>query len=259
MKMAVNESSVFIVTGASRGLGFNIAEKLLSAPISANVVAVARSQIGLAKLSKKFPGQVESVVGDISDYKTGSKAVKTAIETFGKINGIVFNAAVIHPISTIAETDINEFKKLFDINFFSILATLKDAIPYLRQSKGRVLLVSSEASYESHFYGWEAYGSSKACVNHLAATLAVEEPDITAVSVDPGVMDTSMQEEIRTQHGGSMRSDHYEYLAKIKEEGTIEPTNAPATVISNLVVHAPKELSGKYHAFNSPELAQYLN
>ncbi|KAK9318090.1 hypothetical protein V1522DRAFT_396743 [Lipomyces starkeyi] len=256
--MTASDAPVFIVTGASRGLGYNIAEKLLAAPISAKVVAVARSEAGMATLAQEYPGQVEYVTGDLANYDTGVKAVQTAIEKFGSLSGIVFNAAVISPVATIATTDIEAFKKLFDVNFFSILTTLKAAIPYLRESKGKVVLVSSEASYESHFYGWEAYGSSKACVNHLAATLAGEEPDIFAISVDPGVMDSAMQQEIREQYGNKMKGEHHEYLIKIKEDGSIPSTNPPATVISNLVVQGPMELSGTYYAFNSPTLSPYL-
>ncbi|KAK9450261.1 uncharacterized protein V1518DRAFT_413392 [Limtongia smithiae] len=249
---------VILVTGASRGLGYNIAEKLLRAPCKAKVVAVARSEGGLKELEGKYPGQFVYTTGDLSDYETGVKAVKLAIEKFGYLSGIVFNAAVIAPVAKIADVNIADFKKLFDINFFSSLVTLKAAIPYLRESKGNVVFVSSEASMESHFYGWEAYGSSKACVNHLAATLAVEEPDILAFSVDPGVMDSAMQQEIREKHGGAMTTQHIEYLVNVKENGTIASTDPPATVISNMVLTGPKELNGSYHAFNSEILSPFL-
>ncbi|KAK9468928.1 hypothetical protein V1512DRAFT_258244 [Lipomyces arxii] len=247
---------VYIVTGASRGLGFNVAKRLLGQ--ASKVVAVARTEAGMAQLAEEFPGQVEYVTGDLADYATGEKAVKVAAEKFGGIDGIVFNAAVIHPVATIANTDINEFKRLFDINFFSILTTLKPAMPYLRESKGNVVFVSSEASYESHFYGWEAYGSSKACVNHLAATLAVEEPDVFAISVDPGVMDSAMQAEIREKHGTNMKQDHIDYLNKVKEDGSIPSIDPPASVIVSMVTKGPAELNGTYYAFNSPTLSPFI-
>lgn len=62
----------------------------------------------------------------------------------------------------------------------------KHAIPHLRQTKGRIINVSSGAA-TGHYASWGAYGSSKAAMNHFTATLAVEEPDITSVAVRPGV------------------------------------------------------------------------
>ncbi|KAK9456683.1 hypothetical protein V1511DRAFT_495004 [Dipodascopsis uninucleata] len=254
-----NESPVFIVTGASRGLGYNIAEKLLSEPVSAKVVGVARSAAGMTTLKEKYPSQFEYVTGDLSDFETSIKTAKTAVEKFGTINGIVFNAAVISPVATVANLDINAFKKLFDINYFSILVMLKEAMPYLRKTNGKVVFVSSEASLETHFHGWQAYGSSKACLNHLAVTLTAEEPDIFAISIDPGVMDSAMQAEIRSDHGSQMKGEHHDYLLKIKEDGSIPSINPPATVISNLVVKGFKELNGQYLQFNAPSLSSYLS
>ncbi|KAK9459225.1 uncharacterized protein V1516DRAFT_642921 [Lipomyces oligophaga] len=250
-------ASVYIVTGASRGLGFKTATKLLSAPYSANVVAVARTEEALKKLVEQFPNQVACVAGDISNYDVGVKAVNTAIEKFGQLDGIVFNAAVIGPVAPIAEVEIEQFKKSFDINFFSSLVTLKAAIPYLRKSKGHVVFVSSIASGEAHYYGWEAYGSSKACVNHLAATLAEEEPEIFAIAIDPGVMDSDMQKEIRSEHGSNMKPWHIEYLNKVKADGSIASTEGPAEVMSKIVVKGPSELNGSYHVFDEEVFTKY--
>ncbi|KAK7207961.1 short-chain dehydrogenase [Myxozyma melibiosi] len=249
---------VYIVTGASRGLGKNTAELLLAAPTSANIVAVARTEASLSELASKYPGQVETVCGDLSDYSTGVKAVEAAIAKFGKLDGIVFNAAVIAPVATVGTVDIDEFKKLFDINYFSSLVTMKAALPHLKKTKGHVVFVSSIASHEAHYYGWEAYGASKACVDHLAATLAVEEPELFFVSIDPGVMDSDMQKEIREKHGSKMKEDHIEYLMKVKETGSILSTAGPANVISTLVVKGPLELNGQYHVFDSEVLSPYL-
>jgi len=49
-----------------------------------------------------------------------------------------------------------------------------------------------------------AYGASKAAMNHLCSTLAAEEPDLTAVSIKPGVIDTQMQIDIRAKHKAAM-------------------------------------------------------
>lgn len=106
------------------GLGYHIAEMLLSAPVSANVVAVARTESDLRKLSAAYPGHVEYVSGDLADPKTSEDAVAKAVEKYGRIDGIVFNAAVIAPVARIADVDVEKFKELFDINFFAEVAAV---------------------------------------------------------------------------------------------------------------------------------------
>lgn len=64
---------------------------------------------------------------------------------------------------------------------------IKGSIPELRKSKGRIIFVSSGAAVTG-YQGWGAYGASKAAMNHLSLTLAVEEPNITSVAIRPGVI-----------------------------------------------------------------------
>lgn len=75
---------------------------------------------------------------------------------------------------------------------------IQPALPALRKSRGTIILTSSGAA-ASAYSTWGAYGSSKAAMNHLALTLAVEEPTITTLSIRPGVVDTDMQALIRTK------------------------------------------------------------
>ena len=68
----------------------------------------------------------------------------------------------------------------------SMFSLAKHAVPHLRTSKGRIVAVSS-GSAGDNMSAKTAYGSSKAALNHIAATLAIEEPDITVMSIAPGV------------------------------------------------------------------------
>lgn len=67
----------------------------------------------------------------------------------GKISGLVLNAGVLDPVSKLADANIAEWKKLYDINVFSIVGLLSKAIPHLRDG-GRVVAVSSGASVGSY-------------------------------------------------------------------------------------------------------------
>jgi NAD(P)-dependent dehydrogenase (short-subunit alcohol dehydrogenase family) len=76
------------------------------------------------------------------------------------------------------------------------LQQIKEAIPYLRSSRGSVIFVSSGAATNA-YSGWSAYSASKAAINSIAQSLALEEPTITSLAIRPGVVDTEMQNDIR--------------------------------------------------------------
>ncbi|KAK9470793.1 uncharacterized protein V1510DRAFT_422179 [Dipodascopsis tothii] len=246
---------VILLTGGSRGLGAAMARKLLAEPIKAKVVLIARTEPGMKALQAEYPGQVEYVIGDVGKDEVNEAAVKLAVDKFGSLTGAIFNAAILDPIAPVAKADVSAWKNLFDINYFSLIAGLKAAIPYLRESKGKVVFISSGAAHH-YFYGWGAYGASKAATDHLAATLAVEEADIVPFSLDPGVMDTDMQGFIRS-HGEGMVSHEHDRFLKLKSEGGLSPPEDPGSVAVNLVLGCPKELAGKAIKFNDPALAAY--
>lgn len=94
--------------------------------------------------------------------------------------------------------------------------------------------------------GWGAYGASKAALNHLAMTLATEEPKVITISIRPGVVDTQMQREIRDTYASSMQEkDSVKFLTLHKEGGLLKPEK-PGNVIAKLVLHGSKNLSGRF-------------
>jgi NAD(P)-dependent dehydrogenase (short-subunit alcohol dehydrogenase family) len=121
---------------------------------------------------------------------------------------------------------------------------IKPALPSLRQTHGRIILTSSGAAAGA-YSTWGAYGSSKAALNHLAMTLAVEEPDVSTIAVRPGAVDTEMQAEIRG-HKGVMDEKDTEKYKTLYEEGKLLRPEQPGNVMGRLAVGAGRELSGKF-------------
>ncbi|CAN6664040.1 benzil reductase ((S)-benzoin forming) Irc24p [Trichomonascus vanleenenianus] len=243
---------VVIVTGTSRGIGEALVKKLAA---SAHVVGISRSAEALNSLSKEVIG-FEYVAGDVTNEADCQKVVNLAIEKHGRLDGLVLNAGVLEPVTKIVNSNVDEWKKLFDINFFSIVNLLKLTIPHLR-GHGRVVFVSSGAAV-GNYTAWGAYGSSKAALNHLAATLAVEEPSIFSISIAPGVVDTNMQVNIREQHGSEMNAENHAKFTSLKAKGDLLSPDVPAGILANLVLKGKGDnLSGKFFRYNSEEIAQY--
>ena len=121
----------------------------------------------------------------------------------------------------------------------------KAALPALREANGRIVLTSSGAAV-SAFKGWGLYGASKAAMNHLALTLGVEEPNVTTVSIDPGVVDTEMQREIRDDHVNAMDPQFHSFFTTAHKDGQLLKPEQPGYVIARVAIEAPKSLSGKF-------------
>jgi NAD(P)-dependent dehydrogenase (short-subunit alcohol dehydrogenase family) len=83
-------------------------------------------------------------------------------------------------------------------------------------------------------------------MNHLALTLATEEPDVTTVSIRPGTVDTEMQREIREVHNEAMDKKDAQKFAELKSLDTLLKPEQPGNVIARLALRAPKELSGQF-------------
>ncbi|CAG8600629.1 261_t:CDS:2, partial [Paraglomus occultum] len=254
---------VIVVTGASRGIGRAVAEICLKT-FNANVLAIARTESALntlkayAEKELNTNERVETVVGDVTEERVIDDAVDKCLKRWGRIDGLVINAGVLEPMATIADVNVGEWRRLLDVNLLSAVTLLKKTIPHLRSTKGRVIAVSSGASMKA-IHSWSAYCVSKSALNMLIRCLALEEPDIVAVAIRPGVVDTDMQFLVRT--GGSKvmdEQDHSKFVGLHTSNQLLSPEE-PAHVIAALVVGgAKKEYSGGYYTWNIEEFAEFM-
>ncbi|KAI4136168.1 MAG: hypothetical protein LQ347_000025 [Umbilicaria vellea] len=238
-------SKTIIITGASRGIGLAITKFLLRAPESNNVVLLARTKAPLEELRAQYPRQVRILSGDLADFSMGRKAAELAVMEFGQIDGLIVNHGMLPRTAKVDDSDPDEWRQCFDINFFSAIALVKAALPSLRKTKGCILFTSSGAA-RSATGGWGAYGSSKAAMNHLAQTLGVEEPDVTSISIRPGVVDTDMQRDVREIHVSGMKEQDAAKFLTLHKEGRLLQPEQPGHVMARLVLRAPRNLSGQF-------------
>ncbi|KAL1610235.1 hypothetical protein SLS60_001900 [Paraconiothyrium brasiliense] len=253
--MSESEKRVIILTGASRGIGLAAAHHLLSQ--SHKLVLVSRTASALTQLRDQYgTDKVEVVAGDLSDFAITEKAVQVAHDRFGRIDGLIINHGSLDPVKKVADSSAEEWSKAFDINVFSAVNLIQAALPSLRKTQGRIIITSSGAAV-SAYQGWGAYGAGKAVLNHLALTLAVEEPDVTTISIRPGVVDTDMQREIRELHNKTMSDEDAAKFAGLKTNGGLLKPEQPAHVIAKLAVAGGKDLSGKFLSWNDKALEKF--
>ena len=185
-------------------------------------------------------------------------AVDSAIKSFGSIDGLILNSGMIkfERIDDPNSSSIESWKEVFDVNFFSLVSILKHSLTHLRESKGKVIFISSGASVGG-IASWGSYNTSKAALNSLCRTLASEEPTITSIALRPGVVDTEMQAQLRSEGKEIMNGPNYKHFHGLYETSKLVKPEGPAEVIANLSIRADAKLSGQFLSWDSEELARY--
>ncbi|ORX72689.1 NAD(P)-binding protein [Linderina pennispora] len=236
-----SSNSIAIVTGASRGIGKAITLHLLSKNVS--VVGLARSASALEIVSEEA-GKLQTsaklipVAGDVTDESVQQQAVDLATQN-GTLIALVNNAAITEPFALIADAAVDDWKKQFDVNLFAPLSLIKKSLPQLRQSRGKVINLTS-AIFKTPTKNQAGYSGSKAAISYMTQTLALEEPDITAIAVHPGIVDTDMV------------ATFYTNARDAEPEREIS-----GRIIGNLALFAEHELTGAYVEYDEPKLSKY--
>lgn len=181
-----------IVTGASRGLGLALTRQLSAD--GWRVIVDARHGDDLAAATAELPG-VEAVPGDVADPLHWADLIE-AVRAVGRLDLLVNNASTLGPtpLPALAEVDLDELARVFDVNVVGPFGLIQAALPLLTESHGVVVNVTSDAAVEG-YPGWGAYGASKAALEQLSRVLAAEEPRISVYWVDPGDMRTRMHQD----------------------------------------------------------------
>ncbi len=187
-------SRLAVITGSSRGLGLALADQL--ARRGWKLVLTGRHAEALEAARARLSGwtQVTTVTGDVADAAHRERLAIT-VRALGPLHALVNNAAILGPSPRPALLDLDwlDLERILRINTMAPLAVLQALAPSLVPG-GCILNVSSDAAPEA-FAGWGGYGLSKAALDHLSATLALEHPEWRVYAVDPGDMLTDMYRE----------------------------------------------------------------
>jgi NAD(P)-dependent dehydrogenase (short-subunit alcohol dehydrogenase family) len=190
----MNDTRNALITGASRGLGFALADSL--AADRWRLVIDARHADELTDAGRRLEGltDVRVVPGDVADEHHRRELIAVA-RAVGGLDLVVHNASLLGPSPQppLAEYPIDVFEQVHAVNVVAPLRLTQLALPVLRPG-ARILAVTSDAAVEP-YEGWGGYGSSKAALEQLFAVLAAERPDLRVYRVDPGDMNTRMHQE----------------------------------------------------------------
>jgi NAD(P)-dependent dehydrogenase (short-subunit alcohol dehydrogenase family) len=182
-----------LITGATRGIGFGIAEELLAR--GANVCITARKadelEEAVRSLDPDGTGRAISARGSADDEEHQRTAVTETVRQFGRLDLLVNNAAVNPQYGPLMEADLGAVRKVFEVNVVAVLAWTQRAWEAsMREHGGTVLNVASVGGLRAGS-PIGAYNASKAALIHLTRQLAIEmSPGVRVNAIAPAVVKT---------------------------------------------------------------------
>ena len=177
-------SKVWLISGASRGLGRAFTEEALKA--GHRVVATARNSEQLSEVASRFGESVRTVSLDVTKEAQAKYAVAAAIQTFGGLDVLVNNAGYGN-VCPVEDTPLADLRAQIETNLFGVIIMTKAVLPYFRErASGHVIQISSiggrvgptgRAAYAAAKFGVEGFSESLSKeVGPLGIKVTIVEP-----------------------------------------------------------------------------------
>jgi NAD(P)-dependent dehydrogenase (short-subunit alcohol dehydrogenase family) len=183
------QQKVWLVTGASKGFGFEITKAALDS--GDRVIATVRSQPeALADALHHHPN-LFTVQMDVTNEAQVQQAVRQGVAHFGRLDVVVNNAGY-GLVAALEEATDAEVRQQYDTNVFGVLNVVRAVLPIMRLQRAGYLINISSIDAHGAFPGWGVYGSTKFALEGISQGLAVELAPfgIQVTAISPGLFRT---------------------------------------------------------------------
>lgn len=252
---------VWFVTGASKGLGFELVKKLLSDGYK--VAATSRTVASLTDAFGEVSDNFLPLSMNITDNNDVQSVLAKTVEHFGNVDVIVNNAGY-GQLGTLEELGDAEARANFDVNVFGTLNVIRNAMPYLREQKsGNIFNISSVGGYYGGFPGWGVYCSTKFAVAGFTEALAEEAKDfgVHATVVYPAYFRTDFltKDSVKTPENSieayeAARNSEKAHLDEINGNQPNDPVKA-----ADVLIQISKEENPPVHLLLGVGAPEFLN
>ncbi len=182
------KNKVVFITGASTGLGLELAKQLVKQ--GANTILTARNEEKLEK-ARVTTGISDSYLLDVRSEREIAEVVTKVIEKYGKIDYLINNAG-FGIFKEVAEMEMDEVEELMDVNYFGVVRCTKAVLPYmLERNEGHIINIASVAGKIASAKA-AAYSASKSAVIGFSNGLRAElkNSNVYVSVINPGPIDT---------------------------------------------------------------------
>ncbi|WP_372945501.1 SDR family NAD(P)-dependent oxidoreductase [Muriicola sp.] len=195
-----------LVTGASKGIGFAIADHLLQHKARVGVHFYSGESAAHSLASRYGEKQVSTLKADLSKSEEVPGLFSAALDTMGSIDTLVLNAGVFipHPMDMEVKEWFRVWKQTLAVNLDSVGLLTKLALDYFMEKKeGRIIYIGSRAAFRGETEEYLAYAASKGGLTSLARSVARSfgKYNIKAFVVAPGFTRTAMAEQFIGEYG----------------------------------------------------------
>lgn len=219
------KDKVAIVTGAARGIGYSIAERLLLSGASVAIWDVNEAGARKAAQTLASHGNVTAHALDLCDFGAVQDVLKKTLAAHGTIEVLVNNAGIAGPSVPLWEYDVDQWQRVIEVNLIGMFHACKAVVPIMRENgKGHIVNIASVAGKEGN-PNMSAYSASKAGVIGLAKSLGKElaRENIFVNCVTPATADTEILKQFTEEQ---MLAN----LSKVPLGRVVDPTEIAALV-----------------------------
>jgi NAD(P)-dependent dehydrogenase (short-subunit alcohol dehydrogenase family) len=213
-----------IVTGASQGLGLEIARAYLQA--GARVMMCARDAVQIEgrreELSAIAGADCIAAMGaDVSRESDVERLVETTVATFGGLHILVNNAGGYGPMGGIETIDWAAWVRAIEINIYGSVLPCRAVLPHFKRQRYGKIVQMSGGGATNPLPRISAYAASKAAIVRFAESLAVEVRDhgIDVNAIAPGALNTRMLDEVLAAGPDAVGQEFFDRMVKTKTEG----------------------------------------
>ncbi|MFD2042812.1 (S)-benzoin forming benzil reductase [Ornithinibacillus salinisoli] len=242
-----------VITGESKGLGESVARLFLDSDV--HVIGISRNGNNqLHDHAKENNVTYQHHACDLGDLNaidnTLNKIMRYISENEPSTVYLVNNAAVIDPIDHAMNVDSNALANHVQVNTIAPMVIMNSLLKIATEVKTTFIGVNvTSGAAERPIYGWSAYCSTKASINMYTKTVALEQEDLhtehKVIAFSPGIMDTNMQEKIRTSSREAFAD--IDTFKNYKEQNLLRDVNSVGNVLFDILWDEAGIINGKIY------------
>ena len=247
------ENKVAIVTGGTSGIGRAAAVALAAAGARVMVAARRESEGNeTVKLARSRGGEATFLQVDVTKEDDISRLVKETMDRYGKLD-IAFNNAGVETLAPITEVNEEEYRKVFDVNVWGVLASIKHEVPAMLKNGGGSIINTSSIAGHVGMAGASIYIATKHAVEGITKSSALElaKQGNRVNAVAPAAIETDMIDRFAGEEGESR-----DYLTALHPIGRMGKPHEVADAVVFLASDRSSFLTGHSLVVDGGFLAQ---